>query len=427
MTVQADTNITDEVERQVVVMMTDMEQYSLKTATMGPLEIRDFLIEYHGTIHDIVDVVDTHPLDIEPSAGDGSLIIFDRFPGEEVSAVCNRALRAGVRMVQAIEDGELPPTRMGVLIGNIIEARIGNKIAKFGACFSIANRLEELCGYFGCHLLLDREVALKQNLYNDYLVNIGKVSITSVHHPMNIYSIYTPGMMNWPKVLGEKDLSTFIQLKNTAMENFSGNQLIGLIPDFPLVREKLLEAQEFYLAKVGVEDRATSQIVRYISENPEPDSDFNTHGMRMTEKKRDVFGERILHMSCGFLKAFDEDLYHALIEETSWERSFKLEWYRKGDEILKFGDIADGVYYLDSGTLRTINKDGEELSTIGEGSVFGEVAYLYSEKRRTATVIAETNVVLRRISTADLDKYPEIKTIFEAVARKKKEELPDIN
>lgn len=427
MTVPADTNITDEVERQVVVMMTDMEQYSLKTATMGPLEIRDFLMEYHGTIHDIIDVVDTHPLDIEPSAGDGSLIIFDRFPGEDVSAVCNRALRAGVRLARAIEDGKVPPTRMGILIGNIIEARIGNKIAKFGACFSIANRLEELCGYFGCHMLMDREVALKQSLYDNYLVNVGKVSITSVHHPMNIFSIYMPGMMNWPKMLNEKDLSTFIELKNKAMETFSGNQRTGVLPDFPLVREKLLEAQEFYLEKVGVEDKATAQILRYISEKPEPDSDFNNHGMRMIEKKRDVFGERILHMSSGFLKALDEELYHILIEETSWERAFKLEWFKKGDRILEFGAVADGVYYLDSGTVTIISKEGEELTTEGEGSVFGEIAYLYGEKRRTATVIAETNVVLRKISSADLEKFPAIKNIFTEIARKKKKELLDKN
>ena len=422
-----ETNITGRIERQVVVMMTDMAQYSLKTATMTPVEIRDFLVNYHGAIHDIIDVVDTHPIDIEPSAGDSSLIIFDKSPNETTTDVCNRAVRAAIRMSFAIEEGKLPPTRMGLLLGDIIEARIGNKLAKFGASFSVANRLEELCGYFGCHLLMDRQVAKKQNLYRNDLVSMGKVSITSVHHPMNIYTIYKPGMMNWPIDLREEDLARFIELKNSAMELFSGNRLTGLLPDFPTVREKLLQAQEFYLDKVGVEDKGISQILRYISEKPEPDSDFNIHGMRMTEKRRDVFGERILHMSCGFLKALDSNLYHTLIEETSWERAFKLEWYKKGDQIIKFGDLADGVYYLESGTVKIVDKDGNELSVIGEGDVFGEIAYLDGEKKRTATAIAETNLVLRKISTADLEKLPEIHSIIESIARKKKRELSDIS
>ncbi len=424
--IDSETNLTGKSERQVVVMMTDMAQYSLKTATMTPVEIRDFLVNYHGLIHEIIDVADTRPLDIESSAGDGSLIVFDKFANETNTDVCNRAVRAAVRMAFAIEEGKLPPTRMGLLIGEIIEAQIGNKLAKFGASFSVANRLEELCGYFGCHLLMDREVAMQQTMFTNNLVNIGKVSITSVHHPMNIFTIYTPGMMNWPAELHEEDLVRFIQLKNSAMELFSGNQLTGLLPNFPTVREKLLKAQEFYLDKVGVEDKAISQILRYISEKPEPDSDFNCHGMRMTEKKRDVFGERLLHMSCGFLKALDTNLYHVLIEETSWERAFHLEWYKKDDHIVEFGDLADGVYYLESGTVKIVDKEKKELAIVGEGDVFGEIAYLFGEQRRTATAIAETNVVLRKISTMDLERLPEIRTIIEAIAHKKKQNISDI-
>lgn len=422
----ATTDIRDELQRQVIVMMTDMSQYSLKTATMSPVEVRDFLIQYHGTIHDVIDVVDSHPLDIEPSAGDGSLIVFDRFPGEDLSKVCNRAVRAAVRMAEAIEQGRLPATRMGILLGDIIEARIGNKLAKFGASFSVANRLEELCGYFGCHFMMDREVAQKQNLYQEHLVSIGKVSITSMHHPMNIYTIYKGGVQNWPIELPESELLEFIRLKNAAMELFSGNQLMGVIPDFPLVRERLLEAQIFYTEKVGVEDRAISQILKYISEKPEPDSDFNIHGMKMMEKKRDIYGERILHMSCGFLKALDAELYGALIEDIGWEMSFKLEWRKKGEVIVEVDDLADGVYYLDRGIVRVCNRQGEVLSIIGEGSVFGEIAYLHGGKRRTATVVAETNVVLRRISSADLEKFPAIKNIFENIAQKKEKEFNDL-
>ena len=416
----ATVDMRDEVQRQVVIIVTDMAQYSFKTATLSPIQIRDFLIQYHGDIHDIVDIAESHPLDIESLAGDGNLIVFDGYPGEAVSQMCNRAIAVAIRISRAIEQGCLPETRMGILLGDIIEARIGNKRSKFSARFSVANRLEELCGYFGCHFLMGRDVAKEQTLYDDYLVTIGKVSLSSIYHPMNIYTLYKGGVQNWPLDLSDEDLFTFIKLKNDAMELFSGNSLVGILPDFPLVRERLLDAQKFYIEKVGVEDRAIAQILKYISEKPKPNSDFNTHGMKMLEKKRDALGERILHMSCGFLRALDADLYNTLIEDTGWEVSFKLEWREKDDIIVKIGDLADGVYYIDSGAVRVLNVDGKVLAILGEGSVFGEVAYLHGEMKRTATVVADTNVVLRKISTADLNKYPSIKNIFEKIAQKKK-------
>jgi len=98
-------------------------------------------------------------MELEPSAGDGCLAIFDKRPGEDNIALCTRALRAVVRVAEAIAGGRVTPTRMGLLLGRIIEARLGSRMAKFGASFSVANRLEELCGHFGTDFLMDREVA----------------------------------------------------------------------------------------------------------------------------------------------------------------------------------------------------------------------------------------------------------------------------
>ena len=235
-----------ELEREVVILLTDMVQYSRKTSGMTPEKIRDFLIDYHSSINCIINRKESLPLEIEPSAGDGCLVIFDKRPREKCTKVCTRALQAALRMAEAMADGNLAPTRMGLFLGQITEAQLGARMAKFGSSFAVANRLEELCGHFGTHLLMDREVARMQKGFEKYLVTVAKVSLTSVLHPMNIFTLYKPGIQNCPKEVDEAKLLKFIRMKNAAMEFFSGNQLLGLDPDFPRVREELLIAQNYF-------------------------------------------------------------------------------------------------------------------------------------------------------------------------------------
>mgnify|MGYP001764657311 CR=1 FL=1 len=115
-------------------------------------------------------------------------------------------------------------------------------------------------------------------------------------------------------------------------------------------------------------------------------------------------GERLFHLSRQLLRAMNPDFYHALVVDTSWERYFKLEWRKQGEEIITIGSVPDGIYYLDSGTAHTVNAKGELLSVIEEGSIFGEMAYFADEKRRTATVIAASDVLVMLGKTADLRK-----------------------
>ncbi len=403
--------------------MTDMVKYSQKSSGMTPVEIRDLLMDYHGRIHDLVYREESFPLEIEPSAGDGCLVIFDKRPGEDRAGVCTRALGVALSMAEAIADGRLAPTRMGILLGPIIDAQIGTRMAKFGASFAVANRLEELCGHFGTDLLMDREVARYQRGYEDNIVTMAKISLTSVLHPMNIFTIYKPGIHNCPKHVEEAELLKFIRMKNEAMEFFSGNLLIGLEPDFPRVRDELLLAQKYFKELTGKEDVGIERILEYIRETPYPAIDFDQMGMRLMEKKRDSLGERLFHLSKELLRAMNPDFYHALVVDTKWERFFKLEWCKKGETIIKIDSVPDGIYYLDSGTAVAFNGNGEQLATMTAGMIFGEMAYFGKEKKRTATVIAETDVVLRRISTEDFKKLPVIIEIFERIATARKEKI----
>ncbi len=408
-------------EREVVILMTDMVGYSRKTAAMVPEEIKDFLIDYHGNIHTLVNWVESQPLEIEPSAGDGSLVIFDKRPGEDRSGVCTRALRAVVRVTKAVSDGLLPPTRMGLLLGVITEAKLGTRIAKFGSSFAVANRLEELCGHFGTNLMMDREVARYQKGFDDSILTIAKVSLTSVLHPMNISTLCMPGIQSYPAGVDEEKLLRFVKMKNEAMEHFSGNRYLGIAPDFPKAREILLGVQNFFVELTGRADLGTDRILEYIRETPAPSADFDRLGMKLLEKSRDSLGDRIFHLSKQLLKALNLEFYHALVVDTEWERYFRLEWSKKGETIILIGGAPDGVYYLDSGVVETLNAEGELLAEMEAGSVFGEMAYFGTEKKRTATVVAKTDVVLRKISTDDLKKLPIIVKIFERIAIARKE------
>lgn len=417
------------VEREVVVLMSDMVGYSNKSSDMRPEEIRDFIIDYHNNLNRIIGAKESQPVDIEPSAGDGALIVFEKKEGEgeEKEGICSRAVNAAARLARSIELGETPPTRMGLFLGSIIDAKLGKRVIKFSSCFSVANRLEELCGHFGTRFLMDREVARFQHGWNKYLVSIGKFTLTSAHHPMNAYAIYAPGMQNIPTDVDEAALGEFIAVKNNAMELFCGNQLIGIQPDFPKVRIQLLEAQKRFMALTGCEDLAIDRILEYIRETPYPDSQFNVLGMKMMEKKRDSLGERLFHLSKQLLKAMNPDFYHALVVDTEWEKYFKLEWKKKGSVIIKIGDAPDGIYYMDSGSAVTYNEQGVQLSSIESGTIFGEMAYFGNEKKRTATVVATSDVVLRRISTEDFRTLPVIIKIFERIAHSRAENLPDLH
>lgn len=412
-------------EREVVILMTDMVQYSRKSSGMTLEEIRDFLIDYHSTINDLIYREENFPLEIEPSAGDGCLVIFDKRPGEDRTGVCTRALQAALKMAEAITGGELVPTRMGIFLGQITEAQLGARMAKFGSSFAVANRLEELCGHFGTHLLMDREVARYQKGFEKHLVTIAKVSLTSVLHPMNIFTLYKPGIQNCPAEVTEKDLLKFIQMKNEAMEFFTGNLMIGVEPDFPRVREELLTAQNYFKELTGREDVGTERILEYIRETPFPAEEFDQRGMILMEKRRDSLGERLFHLSKELLRAMNSSFYHALVVDTAWERYFKLEWCKAGATIIKIGNVPDGVYYLDSGTTVAFNAKGELLATMEAGTIFGEMAYFGREKKRTATVVAKTDVVLRRISTEDFKKLPVIIQIFEKIATARRQEIAE--
>lgn len=77
----------------------------------------------------------------------------------------------------------------------------------------------------------------------------------------------------------------------------------------------------------------------------------------------------------------------------------------RGEVVWYEGDEPDGVYFVVSGRLavRAATADGDEatLALLGPGEVFGEMALLGTEQRRTASVIALERSRTKRVPTKD--------------------------
>jgi sulfate permease, SulP family len=75
-----------------------------------------------------------------------------------------------------------------------------------------------------------------------------------------------------------------------------------------------------------------------------------------------------------------------------------------GEEVIRQGDRADALYFLESGRLSAHTQgdlgDGIRLRTMGPGTVVGELP-LYLQTERTASVVADAPSVLYRLSVKE--------------------------
>jgi len=410
---------TDNPRNEVAVLITDIHQYSRITANMNAEEIRDFMIGYHGFLQKMIMEGEARAHEFEPCAGDASVVIFKQQGSEAREEKCRRALKVAINIAEAIESGQIPFTRIGIYVGDVIEAQFGKLTLRFGSCFAAANRLEELCAYFGTTILMDREIALAQSDLAPYVVAIGKVTPKSFEHPIHVYSVYKPGIHKCPPDVDENKLRAFITLKNEAVEHFIGNAQKDIIPNFQLAEHKLHQAEIAFRQTTGQLDVATLRISEYIHENPYPVDTFEKQGMTIDEKQGQSMGIRLLLLSQQLIRAFDQAFYYALVENTRWENLFRIEWFKKDDVIMRIGDEANGIYYLARGVVRVQDSRGETIAELSEGDIFGEMAYFTSSRKRSATVVAMTDIAVRRISTEDFNKTPMLHGLFAEIAQRR--------
>ena len=94
---------------------------------------------------------------------------------------------------------------------------------------------------------------------------------------------------------------------------------------------------------------------------------------------------------------------------------------KAGKVLTKEGDAGREFMIIASGTA-TVRRKGRKITTLGPGDFFGELALLAGVPR-TATVIAETDMVVEALNRAEfatlLDESPSIaRKVLSAVAKR---------
>lgn len=100
--------------------------------------------------------------------------------------------------------------------------------------------------------------------------------------------------------------------------------------------------------------------------------------------------------SLGFFKGFEDRDIWELIRACDWHN------YAPGTAIISEGEEDNSFYIVLCGVVGVV-KNGRTLDKLQAGDCFGEMGYL-SNARRTATVIARTEVSLMRVNAATLDR-----------------------
>jgi CRP-like cAMP-binding protein len=83
----------------------------------------------------------------------------------------------------------------------------------------------------------------------------------------------------------------------------------------------------------------------------------------------------------------------------------------EGKVLTREGDLGREFFVIVEGDV-SVTKDGEEIRALGPGDFFGEIALVYEDARRTATVTAKSPlrffVLTRQSFRSLLEHQPEI-------------------
>lgn len=81
-------------------------------------------------------------------------------------------------------------------------------------------------------------------------------------------------------------------------------------------------------------------------------------------------------------------------------RSFKERRYGTGDTVASEGSGGVGFFVIGEGTA-SVNVHGDPRAQLGPGDYFGEIALIDDQARRTATIVAETDLTCYGLTSWD--------------------------
>jgi CRP-like cAMP-binding protein len=119
----------------------------------------------------------------------------------------------------------------------------------------------------------------------------------------------------------------------------------------------------------------------------------------------------------------DLDFAQAFVSELD------IELFSEGDTIMTQGTLGTTMAFLLEGSV-DVSKDGHWISTLGPGSLFGEMVCLGLSSKRSCTIEAKGFCDCRCIHLRNfkmlLNRFPEAKKHFERVAALRQEALKEI-
>jgi len=153
---------------------------------------------------------------------------------------------------------------------------------------------------------------------------------------------------------------------------------------------------------------------------------FNEHAI--LNELNPLLREKVINYNCrslvksvDFLNAADTDFVSDLIAK------LKFEVYLQADEIIREGSVGSHMYFINSGTVQVTTKNGMKPRYLSEGEHFGEICLFVSNLKRTASIIATTNVSVYILSADDFNQtlkwYPSEKVEMQRVAIERMEIL----
>ncbi len=413
----------DNEERDVIILLSDMVNYSGQTENMSLSEIRNYMYGYHLKVREIIKASRERRCTFEPSAGDGTVAIYGCATPRDKKELAREVVNTAIRLAEAMVAKELPPTRIGLFSGKMVEAILDSQILRFTPAFAAARRLENLCNYFQCSFLMGKELASLQDIYKNNIVKIGRITPRNFTHAVEIFTVYRPGIHGCPAEIDEEQLQQFIRIKNEAVNLFYGDRENEIKPDFKNAKKRLVEANSFFRNLTGTTDVATTKLLEYIEENPRPSDSFISRGMRIKLERSFSPDIRSLNLAQSMIHSLDPQLHDDMEKIQKKEKEFELLWFNAGETIMAKGDRPDGIYFIVTGSVRVEDPAAAHITRLDAGELFGEAAYFTKEQLRTASIIAEQDVVLRRMTGEELQNLLKIKKMFKAITQRRQKDL----
>ncbi len=240
---------------------------------------------------------------------------------------------------------------------------------------------------FGIAQIKSKQTASEGIIGSPSYMSPEQVREKPVDHRSDIFSL---GCVLYELVTGEKAFS--------GENDFSIMYKIGREEPVPMqeIRPKIPEI----LVKITRRALAKDPNVRYQScEDFAYDLMVSLRGLKGTVKQSKVKDVIDYVSNTPFFENFSKDQVKEMLNASNIIK------VRKGKIVVAEGEIDDSFYIILSGKV-SVQKNNKNISVIGRGECFGEMAYV-SGSARAATVLAETDCVLMKISATLMDRSPE--------------------